>query len=183
MTNGVDTVRASRESVQTLIADEAPHGAINYLTKRDTSRSARAITKAYGPNAAPFPGAQKPIVANTTGGKRGLPPARLVAENSRKLYFLRVEEVDYIESCGNYVVIHVGGQRYVRRDRLKRLAAELSDAEFEWIRRTILLNLARVAFAEKLGRGVLAFTLTSGARLVSSRKLKLNSVCAEDYGG
>ena len=158
-------------------------GAIDYLTKPiGARRFASAIAKAHDRIHLAFPRAQR-SVAMAAHSRRGLSPLRLVAENSHRVYFLPVEEVDYIESCGNYVLIHVGEQKYVRRDMLKRLAVELRDAEFEWIRRTILINLARVAFAEKLGRGALAFTLTSGTRLVSRRRLRLNGVCAEDYDG
>jgi two-component system, LytTR family, response regulator len=94
-------------------------------------------------------------------------PARLMGENSQRLYFIPVDDVDYIEADGNYVHIHVGDQKYVRRDTLKRLASALRDAEFEYIRRSTLINFARVLFAEKLRHGAVAFTLSSGARLVS----------------
>jgi DNA-binding LytR/AlgR family response regulator len=100
-------------------------------------------------------------------------PARLIGENSHRLYFLAIDDVDYIEAYGNYVLIHVGEQKYVRRDTIKRLAFELRDAEFEWIRRSTLINLARVAFAERLGEGALAFTLISGTRLISRTRIRL----------
>ena len=59
-----------------------------------------------------------------------------MGENSQRLYFIPVHDVDYIEADGNYVHIHVGDQKYVRRDTLKRLASALRDAEFEYIRRS-----------------------------------------------
>ena len=96
-----------------------------------------------------------------------------MAENSHRLYFIDAEDIDYIESCGNYVLIHVGDQKYVRRDTLKRLASALRDLGFEWIRRSTLVNLSRVAFAEKLGRGALAFTLKTGTRVVSKTRIRL----------
>jgi DNA-binding LytR/AlgR family response regulator len=105
--------------------------------------------------------------------RRGSQPL-LMGENSRRLYFLAIDEVDYIESCGgNYVLLHVGEQKYVRRDTVKRLASALRDAGFEWIRRSTLINLARVAFAEKVEHGALAFTLTCGTRLISKTRIKL----------
>jgi hypothetical protein len=96
-----------------------------------------------------------------------------MAENSHRLYFLAVEDVDYIESYGNYVLIHIGEQKYVRRATLKRLASTLRDVGFARIRRSTLINLARVAFAEKLGSGALAFTLMTGTRLVSKARIRL----------
>jgi two-component system LytT family response regulator len=100
-------------------------------------------------------------------------PTHLIAENGERLYFIAVDDVDYIEASGNYVRIHVGDQKYFRRDTVKRLASELRDQGFECIRRSTLVNLARVAFAEKLNHGALAFTLTSGGRLVSKNWIRL----------
>lgn len=98
----------------------------------------------------------------------------LIVERSARLYFVDVAEVDYIEAHGNYVRVHVGDEDYMRRDTLKHLAAELRPMCFEWIHRSTLLNLRRVAFAERYGEGALAFTLTSGARLLSRTRFKLS---------
>jgi two-component system, LytTR family, response regulator len=98
---------------------------------------------------------------------------RLIAEKSHRLYFIPVGEVDYIEAYGNYVRIHVGESEYVRRDTLARLTRELRVAGFQRVHRSTLLNFQRVAFAERLGDGALAFTLTSGARLASRTRFHL----------
>jgi two-component system, LytTR family, response regulator len=96
----------------------------------------------------------------------------LVGERSHRLYFIEVQDVDYIEANGNYVRIHVGDCEYVRRDTLARLSHELRGSGFQRVRRSTLLNLRRVAFAERLGDGALAFTLASGARLVSRTRFR-----------
>jgi DNA-binding LytR/AlgR family response regulator len=106
----------------------------------------------------------------------GLPKARssqLLGERSNRFYFIEVDDVDFIEACGNYVKIHVGVQQYLRRDTLRRLAAALSDSGFELVRRSTLINLKRVTFAEKCGEGALEFRLRSGTRLVSRTRFKL----------
>jgi two-component system LytT family response regulator len=183
---GFDVLRTLQHSARPAVIMVAPHeeyaveafrsGAIDYLTKPvGASRFATAIERVHeradtGNPAAPH-----------SKGRRS--PPRLMAENSHRLYFLAVEEVDYIESCGNYVLIHVGERKYLRRDTLKRLASELREMGFEWIRRSTLINIARVAFAEKLGHGALAFTLTSGTRLVSKTRVKLGATCAGGYSG
>jgi two-component system, LytTR family, response regulator len=152
-------------------------GAVDYLTKPvGASRFASAIERVHERC-----DTTAPIEQNADTAKRRRSPARLMAENSHRLYFLAVEDVDYIESCGNYVLIHVGEHKYLRRDTLKRLASELREAGFEWIRRSTLINLARVAFAEKLGHGALAFTLTCGTRLVSKTRVKLAATRAGSF--
>ncbi len=148
---------------------------------REHTNGLLEIGDCRGRSAGAFPKWQ-PDAANAAHPPRRPAPLRLMAESARKVYFLRVDEVDYIESYGNYVLIHVGDQRYLRRDTLKRLAAQLRDAEFEWIRRSTLINLGRVAFAERLGRGALAFTLISGTRLVSKARVKLNVVAERGFG-
>jgi two-component system LytT family response regulator len=100
--------------------------------------------------------------------------SRLIGERSNRYYFIEVDDVDFIEAYGNYVKIHVGTNQYLRRDTLRRLATALRDSGFELVRRSTLINLKRVIFAEKCGEGALAFKLSSGARLVSRTRFKLD---------
>jgi two-component system LytT family response regulator len=96
-------------------------------------------------------------------------PKLLVGERQHRLYPLEVEKIDYVEADGNYVTIRVGNTEYISRDSIKHLAAELADFGFVRIDRSILLNIRAVQFAEPAGHGTLAFTLSSGACLYSSK--------------
>ncbi len=95
-------------------------------------------------------------------------PQRLVGEKAHRLHFIDAETVEYIESDGNYVTIHAGEERFISRNSVKHLAGALAPRGFVRIGRSLLLNLRRVAFAEKLGHGAFAFTLHNSRRLVSS---------------
>jgi two-component system, LytTR family, response regulator len=162
-----------------LEAEALRDGAIAYLTKPiDAGRFANALAKVHERNESALVRAQRRISGQA---RRRQLPTHLMGENAHRLYFVAVEDVDFIEACGNYVLIHVGDQKYVRRDTIKRLASALRDQGFEWVRRSTLINLARVAFAERLGRGALAFTLASGTRLVSRTKIKLEEARAGNY--
>jgi two-component system LytT family response regulator len=96
-------------------------------------------------------------------------PKLLVGERQHRLYPLDVEKIEYVEADGNYVTIRVGNSEYISRDSIKHLAADLADFGFIRIDRSILLNIRAVQFAEPAGHGTLAFTLSSGACLHSSR--------------
>jgi two-component system LytT family response regulator len=96
-------------------------------------------------------------------------PKLLVGERQHRLYPLDVEKIDYVEADGNYVTIRVGDAEYISRDSIKRLAADLADFGFVRIDRSILLNIRAVQFAEPTGHGTLAFRLSSGACLHSSK--------------
>ena len=102
-------------------------------------------------------------------GLLGRRPKILVGERQHRLYPLDVENIDYIEADGNYVTIRMGDAEYISRNSIKRLAAELAAFGFVRIDRSILLNIRAVEFAEPVGHGTLAFTLSSGTCLHSSK--------------
>ena len=101
-------------------------------------------------------------------GQRATAAALLVGEREKRLYPLSPTDVDYIESDGNYVWFRTGGESYISRDSVKRLAGTLAGCGFVRIERSLLLNLRALSFAEPAGHGTFAFTLKSGMRLQSS---------------
>jgi two-component system, LytTR family, response regulator len=142
-------------------------GAVDYLLKPvNADRFADAMLRAW--DRCFLEGAARALTQHVLdlAGRR---PKFLVGERQRRLYPLDIEKVDYIEADGNYVTIRVGGAEYVSRDSIKRLSGELADFGFVRIDRSVLLNVRSVSFAEPAGHGTLAFTLSSGACLHSSR--------------
>ncbi len=103
-------------------------------------------------------------------------PLRLVAEKGRRLHFLPVDTIDYIVADGNYVTLHVGESEYLRRDSVKRLAVLLAFDGFERICRDTLINLSRVAFAEKHPQATIVFTMLCGSRLTSRSGFHLQGI-------
>lgn len=100
----------------------------------------------------------------------GLP--QITAEKAQRLYCIDAEEIDYLESEANNVALHVDDEKYLARNTLKHLAGMLEPLGFVRIERSVLLNLRRVAFAQRLDRGAFVFTLRSGRRLVSNSRYR-----------
>lgn len=92
----------------------------------------------------------------------------LVGERERRLYVLRVGNIDYIESQGNYVKLHIDTTHYLRRDSVKHLADVLAPKGFVRIERALLLNVRSVRYLERAERGAYTFTLVTGLCLHSS---------------
>lgn len=109
-------------------------------------------------------------------------PRRIVGEREHKLYLLDPYKVDYIEADGNYVQIRSGGAFYIRRGSIKNLSVELSTFGFLRIGRSLLMNVRAVEYAERLGRGVFAFTLIGGSRLISGASYGYNVLLAMRIG-
>jgi LytTr DNA-binding domain len=110
----------------------------------------------------------EPQTAQESSGMGGSAFKLLVGEREHRLYPMNPETIDYIESDGNYVTIRSGSAKYISRDTIKRLSADLADVGFIRIERSLLVNIRAVAYVEAVGRGMFAFTLTSGAVLHSS---------------
>lgn len=143
-------------------------GAVDYLRKPvSAGRFAQAIERVR----------QRYLLESTTEGLLtrqflhllGRQPKLLVGERHHRLYPLDIEKIDYIEADGNYVTIRAANLEYISRDSIKRLSTDLAAFGFIRIDRSILLNIRAVEFAEPVGRGILAFTLSCGACLHSSR--------------
>jgi two-component system LytT family response regulator len=152
--------------------------AVDFLTKPvDAERFASAIARA---RRRVTPSLPAPASGGGFGGGRtaltgerlAAPQARLVGERAHRLYFLEVANVDYIESDGNYVIIHCGDERYISRNTLKHLSAALAPLGFLRIEKSLLINVRRIAFAERIGQGEFAFTMRGNQRLVSSRSYR-----------
>lgn len=143
-------------------------GAVDYLLKPvSADRFAHAIGRIRRRHM--IEEAAQAQLTRTVLGLLGRRPKLLVGERQHRLYPLDVEKIDYIEADGNYVTIRAGNQEYISRDTIKRLTAELSAFGFVRIDRSILLNIRAVQFAEPVGHGTLAFTLSSGTCLHSSK--------------
>jgi DNA-binding LytR/AlgR family response regulator len=91
----------------------------------------------------------------------------LIGEHDRRLFILRPEGIDYVQAEGNYVKLHVGASEYITRDTVKRLSAVLAPTCFIRIERSLLVNVASINYAQRIGGGTFAFTLFSGSCLRS----------------
>ena len=110
-------------------------------------------------------------------GRRTIEPAsrgeaisRLLVRRDDRLVVVRVEEVDWLESAGNYVRLHVGQVDFLLRHTLAGLATQLDSQRFVKVHRRMIVN--RDAIAEVLpgATGELSLRLTDGTELAVSRR-------------
>ena len=147
--------------------------AVDYLTKPvDPARFGFAIDRARQRLASPCAALAQEVARQVRAALTEFaasPHARLVGERGQRFYFLDVETIDYIVADGNYVIIHCAGERYISRNTVKHLSTTLRLHSFVRIERSLLLNLQRVEFVERLGQGEFCFVLRNGERLRSGR--------------
>lgn len=56
---------------------------------------------------------------------------------------LNADEIDYIESCDNYVIVHANGQRHIARDTMADVETRLPE-DFLRTHRSIIVNLDKL---------------------------------------
>lgn len=95
----------------------------------------------------------------------GRRPQRLVVRDGGRVSFLRVDEIDWVESEGNYLRIHVGADAHLIRGTIKACAERLDSESFVRISRSTIVNLDRVRAVHPWTRGELVVVLRDGTQL------------------
>jgi two-component system LytT family response regulator len=94
---------------------------------------------------------------------------RLLVKNGSRSVLVQVGEIDWIESAGNYVRLHVGRERHLLRETMSALEERLDPERFVRIHRSTIVNLERVRELEPYFHGDYVLKLTDGTRLTLSR--------------
>jgi len=94
---------------------------------------------------------------------------RLAVRDSRRITFFKPEEIDWIETDGNYLRLHVGRKSHLFRQTMNTAEVRLASKKFLRISRSALVNLERVKEWQPLFHGDSLLILTDGTRLTVSR--------------
>jgi len=89
-----------------------------------------------------------------------------------RVFFLRVDEIDWIEAAANYVKLHAGGEAHLLRETINGLAAKLDPDKFLRVHRSIIVNLERVKEMQPWFHGDYVIIMRDGAQLTSSRNYR-----------
>jgi two-component system LytT family response regulator len=87
----------------------------------------------------------------------------------QRTVLVRIEEIDWIESAGNYVTLHVGAQEHLLRETLSELQSRLSPRQFVRVHRTAIVNLDRIQALVPTPHGDHRLILRDGRELTLSR--------------
>jgi two-component system LytT family response regulator len=96
---------------------------------------------------------------------------RFLVKAGGRVFALAASEVDWIESCGNYVKLHAGDKGWLLRDTMEGVESGPGGG-FVRVHRTALVNPARIAEVASRALGRYELTLLSGAKLTLSRRCR-----------
>ena len=100
-------------------------------------------------------------VSETEGEKLPPPPpsegrasiSRLMVKSGDRIVFVKAADIDWIESAGNYVIVHAGSERHIIRETMATLERELSSNRFVRLNRSLIVNIASIVELEAQGPG------------------------------
>jgi two-component system LytT family response regulator len=97
---------------------------------------------------------------------------RFVIRSNSRVFFLKVNDVDWIEAAGNYLNIHIGNEAHLLRETMNGIESQLDPQRFVRIHRSTLVNVERIKELSPLFHGDYVVTLTNGTRLTLSRSYR-----------
>jgi len=112
----------------------------------------------------PEPGASAPAVTDGAAF-----PRRFLVKGDGQMYFVPVDDIDWVEAYGNYVRLHVGKGVHLIRETLGNIERKLDPNRFARVHRSSIVNLDRVARMDLWGAGDYIVLLKDGTRLKLSR--------------
>lgn len=102
-------------------------------------------------------------------GQRAAYVDRMVVRRDQRTYFVRLADVQWIESSGNYVILHAGKERHEVRETLQALEARLDPRRFTRIHRRLIVALDAIRELQPWFGGDQVMILQDGTKLRVSR--------------
>jgi two-component system, LytTR family, response regulator len=103
---------------------------------------------------------------------RAAPLDRFMIKKRGRAQFVRADEVDWIESDGNYVRIHVGTTSHLVRGTIAACADRLDPRRFVRVHRRYIVNIDRVSEVQPWFGGDYVIILGNGHKLRLSRNFR-----------
>ena len=94
---------------------------------------------------------------------------RLVIKTGRRVVFVEMDEIDWVEAAGNYVELKTSSGCYLLREGIGHLSARLDPGQFVRIHRSIIVNVRKIKELQPCNRGEYIVVLRDGKQLSCSR--------------
>ncbi len=151
--------------------------ALDYLLKPvGKERLTAAVDRARGQLQRPPDGTFQRRVLELLGDMeaRQQAPERIIIKSDGEIVCLRPNEIDWAESAGNYVCLHVAGTTHILRETITALESRLGPRQFMRVHRSTLVNVDRIKTLKPSLYGDYSILLRDGTKLTLSRGFREN---------
>ena len=97
---------------------------------------------------------------------------RVPIRSAGRVFFLDVDDIDWVEAADNYVKVHAKGETHVVRQTLQRMEEWLSPKRFVRIHRSTIVNVARIREIQPWFGGEYVVLLRDGTKVSTSRRYR-----------
>lgn len=97
---------------------------------------------------------------------------RLAIKGDGRVMLVDVDEVDRLETAGNYVEVHSGARHHLVRETMASLEARLDPARFVRVSRSSIVNATRVRELQPMFNGDFVVVLRDGTKVAGSRRYR-----------
>jgi two-component system LytT family response regulator len=98
--------------------------------------------------------------------------SQIAVKDRGRTHFVTVDDVDWIETQGNYLALHVGTRAHLVRATAEQFASKLDPARFVRIHRCAIVRIERVQEIRPLTNGDALLTLANGVEVRASRRYR-----------
>jgi two-component system LytT family response regulator len=99
---------------------------------------------------------------------------RIVIKESGRVFFLKADEIDWIQAAGDYVSLHVGQESHLLHDSMNGIESKLDPQQFLRIHRSTIVNTERIQELQPYANGEYFVFLRTGTKLKLSRNYRSN---------
>lgn len=107
-------------------------------------------------------------------GNGHAPIDRISIKENGRIRLVDTDSVEWIESYGNYVLIHTPGRRYIYRETMAGMEKKLKPSEFVRIRRSTIVRIDRIKELRPVLNGEFDVVLKNDKVLTSTRRYRKN---------
>ncbi|EAY31607.1 LytR/AlgR family response regulator transcription factor [Microscilla marina] len=94
---------------------------------------------------------------------------KIVVKDGGKIFFVKTKDVEWVESAGNYLKLHIGKSMHLIRETMNAFEQKLNPQEFVRVHRSSLVNIEAIHHLESWGNTEFTITLSSGYQVQSGR--------------
>jgi two-component system LytT family response regulator len=107
---------------------------------------------------------------------------RIAVKSVGRTVFVNTADIDWIETAGNYLTLHAGGETQLVRETMSQLEAKLDPRQFVRIHRSTIVRIPAVREITPLFNGDQTVILTDGTKVVLSRSYREKAKSALGLG-
>lgn len=97
---------------------------------------------------------------------------RLIIKTGGRVFFIKADDIDWLEAEGKYVRFHVGKETHLLRESIGNLESRLDAKKFLRIHRSTIVNIDRIQELETWFHSEYRVILRDGTKLMMSRSCR-----------